>query len=756
LAHQYGKAIIFDYSYKYFYGDGYGKEYRIYNLKETLSKEQRDTYLTGCLLSFYQQMKIYLNDREAFVPFNIEKPLLVFVGNSVNKTATKNELTDVQEVLVFINHFTGNKEKTIERLKNLLDDNTGLLDERGHELFYGEFSYLNLLFGQAPEAVYDDILKTVFETTSTGRLHMVNLKQLPGEIGLRIGSENEFFGVINVGVGGDNDLIKNIEKGKTGIVTDDNLIENESLFDKINDKNARINMLIGSKKFTEGWNSWRVSTMGLINFARGEGSQAIQLFGRGVRLKGYCNCLKRSSRLDYPVTVPANIRKTETLTIFGVKADYMAQFKDYLEKEEMDLNESVKEFKLPVVSRFSDIKDKLKVIKVKDGINFKRQSKRLILGPPADGFMDNLLRNKIKVDYNATIQSLISFKGGGINFQKEEAVVQPMHLAFLDEDKVYSELLQYKNQKGFYHISIEKSLLKEILEQKGWYTLLIPEALMEIDSFDKISRINDICVMLLKNYLDRFLKYHKAQWEAPYLIYADLKKDDKNFIDEYDITLFEKDRFDEFDQLFAGIREALEKNRRLARYQDKLLNFHYFDFYSHLYTPLISVGQGIRIEVSPVSLNSDEKLFIDKLKGYCDANPAEFLDKRMYLLRNKSKVGMGFFEAGNFYPDFIMWIAKDDRQQITFIDPKGIRMLEKNINNPKTNFYKTIKDLEIRLQQTCKEKQITLDSFIISGTLAADACASYNVKRQEFESRNVLFLEDEDCIEKMMNKVSLC
>ena len=55
------------------------------------------------------------------------------------------------------------------------------------------------------------MLKIVFDTTSTGRLHLVNLKQLGGEIGLRIGSDNDFFGVINVG---DAELIKNIEKGK--------------------------------------------------------------------------------------------------------------------------------------------------------------------------------------------------------------------------------------------------------------------------------------------------------------------------------------------------------------------------------------------------------------------------------------------------------------------------------------------------------------------------------------------------------------
>jgi hypothetical protein len=31
-----------------------------------------------------------------------------------------------------------------------------------------------------------------------------------------------------------------------------------------------VNLLIGSKKFTEGWSSWRVSTMGLMNVGKGK------------------------------------------------------------------------------------------------------------------------------------------------------------------------------------------------------------------------------------------------------------------------------------------------------------------------------------------------------------------------------------------------------------------------------------------------------------------------------------------------------
>jgi hypothetical protein len=34
LSERYGKCIIFDYSYKHFYGDGYGKDYNIINLPD--------------------------------------------------------------------------------------------------------------------------------------------------------------------------------------------------------------------------------------------------------------------------------------------------------------------------------------------------------------------------------------------------------------------------------------------------------------------------------------------------------------------------------------------------------------------------------------------------------------------------------------------------------------------------------------------------------------------------------------------------
>ncbi|HOK57681.1 MAG TPA: hypothetical protein PLW12_02165 [Methanothrix sp.] len=53
-----------------------------------------------------------------------------------------------------------------------------------------------------------------------------------------------------------------------------------SLFERINRPHSGLHVLIGAKKFMEGWNSWRVASMGLLNIGRKEGSQIIQLKGQ--------------------------------------------------------------------------------------------------------------------------------------------------------------------------------------------------------------------------------------------------------------------------------------------------------------------------------------------------------------------------------------------------------------------------------------------------------------------------------------------
>ena len=524
LMGEYGKSIIMDYSYKYFYGDGYGKDYRIYNLQSTVDSEQKHLYLVGCLLSFYQQMKLFEVKADALREFRIEKPLLVFVGNRVtapvkssNLTqAEKDLLTDVEEVLVFLNEFLSNRARAIEHIRAVLNEDTGLIDASGKDLFYQNFRALQDIFGMDadPADIFADVLRIVFNTDGNAdkpRLRMENIRQAAGEIGLKVGEYGDHFGVINIG--DTSGLLKNCEQ--KGIIVSNEEFVSESLFRNINTPNSKIKMLIGSRKFTEGWNSWRVSTMGLINFAKGEGSQAIQLFGRGVRLKGYDGCLKRSRRLDVSVTLPEHIELLETLNIFGVKAQYMEDFKSYLAQEGIPTNETVREYRLPANSRFDEVNDKkMNGDKVKNGDNFKQQAARIILDKPDQGFLSCLIKSKTIIDCRSKVQTIDSTYIFKIESIPEPRTLPADILELLDFQRIFEELQEYKSEKRYFNISIVKSKLLDILREDGWYGLLIPQNHLEINSIAKLDAATDYAIMALKSYMDKFFKYKKECWEA--------------------------------------------------------------------------------------------------------------------------------------------------------------------------------------------------------------------------------------------------
>lgn len=768
LMEEYGKSIIMDYSYKYFYGDGYGKDYRIYNLQGSVDAEHRHLYLVGCLMSFYQQMKLFETKTDELREFRIEKPLLVFVGNRVTapvkssglSQAEKELLTDVEEVLVFLNTFLSNRALSIEHIRAVLNEDTGLIDGSGKELFYRDFQALQDIFGQDmdPAVIFADILRVVFNTDGNAdepRLRLENIRQVSGEIGLKVGEYGDYFGVINIG--DTSGLLKNCEQ--KGIIVSNEEFVSESLFRSINAQNSKIKVLIGSRKFTEGWNSWRVSTMGLINFAKGEGSQAIQLFGRGVRLKGYEGCLKRSRKLDASVKIPKHIELLETLTIFGVKAQYMEDFKSYLEQEGTPTNETVHEFRLPVISRFSEVQGKkLHVIKVKDGANFKQQARRLILDKPDQGFLRYLLKSKTIIDCRSKIQSIDSTFSFKIEAMPEEHILPANELPLLDMQRIFEELQQYKSEKRYFNISIVADKLLGILQTEGWYVLLIPKRHLEINTLVKLEAATDYAIMALKSYMDKFFKYEKERWEAPMLEYAILDADDRNFVDEYTITYAQQHPLDttsdKLETFISEISTILQGNNGLDVYKKD--SFHgrlvLFDFKSHLYAPLICLEKSnLKIQVSPVALNTDEMLFVDHLKTYVETHSSELEGKSLYLLRNKSKVGIGFFEAGNFYPDYILWIDTEDKQYISFIDPKGL--LHIRSDDPKVEFYKTIKELETRLAPTADGKTVVLNSFIMSGTPASQLRQWWLMERPQREEKNVYTLDNPECVELMIDKI---
>ena len=210
LTELYAKSTLFDYSYRYFYGDGFGKDYQILNLDERTQQNHLELYLVACLLSFFQQQRLYRKQGNAFQPFNIENPLWIFVGGRVVKGLATQDASDIVEILQFLADYVADRKSSIQCIDRVL--NQGLVTATGTNLFAGRFAYLNTC-GLSPTQVFDETLATLFNSPAGGQLYVENLKGVTGEVALRLGDENEAFGVINVG--DDARLVKLCEKKRS-------------------------------------------------------------------------------------------------------------------------------------------------------------------------------------------------------------------------------------------------------------------------------------------------------------------------------------------------------------------------------------------------------------------------------------------------------------------------------------------------------------------------------------------------------------
>ena len=641
LEDEYAKCILFDYSYKYFYNDGYGKEFSILNLAEDKDEEYRKLYLTACLVAFYQQQRVYMEKKKEFTPYLLERPLWVFVGGTVKAVRREKgrDVSDVIDILLFLADFLKRPEKAKARIEKLLSGITELLDSKDRDIFANRFGYL-VKSSEGPEAIYSSILKILFNSDSSGKLHLENLKGSNGELALKIG-ENSPFGLINVSDGGD--LYKLCEN------FDDIVVQEKpfsgSLFGNINGTSSTLNVLIGSKKFTEGWNSWRVSTMGFMNIGRTEGSEIIQLFGRGVRLKGYEHCLKRT-KPGWKKDVPKDIGYVETLNIFGVRADYMHQFKEYLEEEGLPTEEDREEIILPVIKNLGELK--LKVIKLPDNLYFKKDGPKPELDLPSG----NICKDPITLDWYPRIQARESQSSvNSANSRINEEKFTPRHIAFMNLEEIYFEIQKQKNEESWYNFNLDIGMIETLLHNRDWYKLYIPKKEMEFNSFDNVRRWQEIATALIKKYCKQYYYDRKAEWEEKHLSYQVLTKDDGNFFDEYKV-LIDKSK----EEIISKLKELNNKIKESKLKDVEWGTFSRIIFHQHLYRPLIYLNEN-EVKVSPVSLNSGEKKFVLDLRDFYEKNKTFFENKQLYLLRNMSRGrGYGFFQAGNFYPDFIMWI----------------------------------------------------------------------------------------------------
>lgn len=676
----------------------------------------------------------------------------MFVGSTVSggKRLEKGDLvtaTDVAAIISFFSVFLADREAAIATIAALLlqtGAETGMLDADGNDFFQGAFPYLaGLMRGDVGQAAafYDDILKRVFNGTSAGRLQVERVKGSAGEILLRapLSDTRRPFGLINVGSPKELcDHLKSLPElaGKVRFVDESDV--SEPIFQTVRASSSPVNLLVGSKKFVEGWDCWRVSTLGLMHVGKSEGTQIIQLFGRGVRLKGWGWSLKRSHFSSAPIR-PAHIHELELLNVFGIEADFMQRFRDYLKSEGLPGNERRQVEKIPLNVTY-DFGKRLKIIRPKrkkdDGREYDFRKDAPV--PQVGDVPPSLVDNKVVCDWYPRVQGVASRQRGVREGVKNRASLGERQRALLDETALYFALERFKRERTWSNLDISPEGIRRMLARDDWYELCIPKDFVEPTSMAGVRVLQDVAAELLKGYVEKLYAHAKRQFIDPRLEVRELTAADEDLPDvsEYVFTVDADDLtlVNQIQTLKAELAKKANAGKVLSYGGIEAINFD-----RHLFQPLFHLKKQGTISIQPVALNDSEFRFVRDLNDYVRALKGEFVaqGRELYLLRNLSRGrGVGFEEASNFHPDFILWIVEGVRQHIAFIEPHGL--LHEAMDSDKVRFAERIKAIEKRLG----DPNLVLDSFILSPTPYAALLWRPKPSAADLEARHVLFMEE--------------
>ena len=315
---EYEEQIVYDYNYYRFFKDGYGKDYALQSLHDDRFADQgkSETDFFGATfdtlnekLIAHEHLAVSQAQGAGQLPFAgrfPDKPLLAFMGNTVEdpkkEGSDKDEVSDIRKFVVWLAHLKV-EERTCYQ-----------------SIFNGQYS---------------------------GQLTLTRSPAIQDEIWLSWG-DGSYWGLINVGNGDKffNDCdahpqLRNANGEPVVTLTKAGIVNPRYYFSAIDDPASPVNVLVGSRKFAEGWNCFRVSIIGLINLGSTKGNKIVQIFGRGVRLKGLSGDGKRQNLehcLDYRELVEANtpdnqLRRLETLNVYSLNRSWLETFLKALEQD---------------------------------------------------------------------------------------------------------------------------------------------------------------------------------------------------------------------------------------------------------------------------------------------------------------------------------------------------------------------------------------------------------------------------------------
>lgn len=667
---EYEEQIVYDYNYYRFFKDGYGKDYALQSLNDDrfadLGKSEADFFdatfdtLTEKLTA-HEHLTVSQaqgTGQLAFTGRFPDKPLLAFMGNTVEdpkkEGSDKDEVSDIRKFVVWLANLS--------------------MEERAR-------------------------YQPVFNGQHAGKLTLTRSPSVQDEIWLSWG-DGQYWGVINVGNGDKffNDCDQHPQlhnaNGEAQItLTKASIVNPRYHFAAIDDPASPINVLVGSRKFAEGWNCFRVSIIGLINLGSTKGNKIIQIFGRGVRLKGLRADGKRQNlehSIEYLDLVSDNtpenqLRRLETLNVYSLNRSWLETFLKALEQDLLSIagpfTLDVKPSAVKVGKKyvpFEKYQPKLHAFKV--GRSEFDAPLRITLDGNHDWHWQHVKDGNVIGEKLPNLSLSFDYRTNksrsGHNMVHSLIACLATDSTFLSADSLQQRLLTWSRQQRvqLYVLEGDKQRRLTLNDMLSVVREVMYDHDLKDRSWDVVERLLD---EVQRDILEKV--FHRVRYDIDKRQYRyetvqqSVAGQPGDFIDHYSLTYeFAKDDERRAFEQDPDVRQQLE----LCFRED---HGHY-----HIYEPLLGeVTEKLlkkyklqRIGISPDKLNTGEHKFLQDILAFIDTNYSRD-HREFYLMRNvESLRSIGLYLEGEtrvFYPDFVLWIVDDkaNKTTIALFDPKG-------------------------------------------------------------------------------------
>lgn len=607
------KTCAFNYNLQKFNEQGYGKNIAVFENKLNLDN------LEQILQSFIIFTVIKILRREISQKLSnalYHAPLIIAVSDKVNTQDAG--IKQYFEAICKVLRNDADISKTAENLVQILDQLEFVF---GGDKFGDEF--IKIVKNIDAKTMREEL----FYAQGISDLEACVIKGNDKEIAFKSKNAGKPFMLLNIG---DTRGWKKEYLNELGVQKEIDV--DNGFFEYINEQKSPINIMLGSKVFSEGWDSNRVNLISFINIgSRSAKKYVTQTIGRGVRIEPFKNerrRLRHASKFeDLEFNEKERLKELasglETLFIFA--SDPKAIEAILSELEQFKMGGILKGFK-----KLQTIKPLL-LPQYEDETG---EAKPYVISHPD---YENL--NKFINSYDLDVLLLSSeLKSPDLGLSTINKMLEK------DEKfiKIGGATEKFQNPKF---------------------------ALYEIDKFCKFKSKKLKGFKELENEISHFTKFN-----------ATFDKDEIAKINEAILNLLKSKSEDELKADFNNGKITLDEYTNLIKNNKKEFEILGFkldaNLARHYYNPLV-IDAGNETKVVYAINEKSEIEFLEDLKTNLNALSG-FEWNFCKIVQNVDEIYVPYFDEEEqiwrkFYPDFIFWLKQNEIYEIIFVDPKGLK-----------------------------------------------------------------------------------